>query len=401
MKTEVSVATNSPPLAPFQPMVDVAAGADAPSLHHYASTVDAAEAAVARAEGELEDAVHVHRETITLREREGKYRAWQDAVAAFAALQHSLEALTLRNRAEGEPVDAGSTGLRDATSAVAEGRGVVARVPTDRTGNVDAGALAPADIAALESAATRGRAAASTAAKGMDRRPELASLRRHLEEIGAQGRAADDRLSLAHARFEATAPGVDEALPKGRAAVERAHAAIAAATQAGGTASQLLAAARSALDRDAQSATGGETRELLPRVVAAHTDYDARIVLAAALAEDVAGAARASEVRRGGEAALRRVDESLVAVKRRYDALDLRVLPAVASAAYPQRQSQRRGSAVGTAAAVVLDPAAPPTKRAVAAVQDAGMKLVHADAVRVRLEGGGLAWLVCAIPGRV
>ena len=89
------------------------------------------------------------------------------------------------------------------------------------------------------------------------------------------------------------------------------------------------------------------------------------------------------KVRRAGEAAQHALDERLAGVKRRYDALDLRPLPSSAAASYPQRQSQQTHGGAPLAPADMLDLSAPPTKRALASVQDAGMKLVHADAVRV------------------
>lgn len=367
--------------------VDVSTGPEAPGLRSFSDAVASAAAAVRAAEVAIADAARSHEDQLAAREREECSRAWADAVARYSAAVASVDALGARNVAEGVPADAGSAALNSAAAAVAEADAVASHVRRDSAGRVDVNAVSRADAAALEAAAGRIAAAAAAAARAMDRRPELASLRHHLEELQAQFRSADERLAASHARLEAVVPLLDAHDARATAAVAAAHGAIDAADQAGAAAAAQGSACAAASERDATSEDGREARGLLPRVVASQADFDARVASAVAAVEEVVARAKAADVRRGGEAAQHALDERLAATKRRYDALDLRPLPVTAAAAYPQRTSQQAHGGAPLPAADLLDPAAPPTKRALAAVQDAGLKLVHADAVRVRTAG--------------
>jgi hypothetical protein len=80
-----------------------------------------------------------------------------------------------------------------------------------------------------------------------------------------------------------------------------------------------------------------------------------------------------------GEAALSLQDSRLANAKKRYHLMDLRPLPAEATSAYPQEPRDFSGSGP---APQLLDATSQPTQRAVAAVQDAGVKIIHADQVR-------------------
>ena len=84
---------------------------------------------------------------------------------------------------------------------------------------------------------------------------------------------------------------------------------------------------------------------------------------------------------------LQGLDDTFAAVRKRYDDLDLRVLPASATAVFPQRRSSGSDATPSGPPPLPLDPAHPSTKEAVLALQDASMRLVHASSVRPSIEG--------------
>ena len=372
-----------------RPMVDASSGADAPSLRHFTSAVDAADSAVLQADIVLQTAAYDYLKEQAAKERAARQERWSAAVDAAGAVQATIDALTTRNAAEGSPSDAGSTALREATAAAAEASAAVSRFTLGAAYDAVA---AFDDIIALEQMATRAKEAAATATTAMARRPDHAAVRQALAELHDKHSDSGARLATVRERLEA----IRSALPASSPAIHATLAALDHAERCAAAQAAQVVAGRAALDRDAQTCDSTDARDMLPHAATIQADLDAAVSRAAEALES-AVQSRDSEARRAGSAALSALDARLGAVKAAYDALDLRLLPAGTTAAFPQQPHdnspaplvlyRRRISSAATAAAAApssqLDPLLPGTQRAVAAVQSAGMQLLHADAVRV------------------
>ena len=363
--------------AAVRPMVDASAGSESPSLKHFTTAVDAADSAVRQAELVLEAAAHDHLQAAASKERSARQERWSDAVRQLAAVQATIDVLSTRNLAEGTPTDVGSTALREATASVAEAHAAVSRFSHGGSGD---SVVAFDEIIALEQMVARAKEAAATATKGMARRPDHVAVRQMLEDLHAKHRDAEARLASVHARLE----GLKPTLPAASPAVHATLAALDHAGQHAAAAADHSAFCRSAADRDAHSSDSTEAKEALPRAAAAHADFEAAVAHAATALESVVES-RDLEAKRSGAALLSSLDARLVAVKRAYDALDLRALPPGSTSAYPQQPLESGAGVYQGPTPTVLDPLFPGSQKAVAAVQGAGMHLLHADAVRVRL----------------
>lgn len=363
--------------AAVRPMVDASAGADSPTLRHFSAAVDAADSAVRQAELVLEAAAHNHLQAAAAKERSARQERWNDAVAQVTAVQATIDALAARNAADGSPTDAGSTALREATASASEAHAAVSRfalgAAPDAVAEFD-------DIIALEQMATRAREAAGAATKAMGRRPDHAAVRQALDDLHLKHSASSARLGAVRERLEAVRGVLPASAPSVRATLEALdHAERHAASQA-----ELLATCRTAADKDAQTIDSTEAREAVPRAAAAHSGLEAAVARAAEALEGTIQT-RDAEARRSGAALLATLEERLAAAKRTYDGLDLRALPAGTTSAFPQSPLDGAAALRGPAPEQ-LDPLLVGTQRAVAAIQGAGMQLLHADAVRVSTE---------------
>ena len=362
-----------------RPMVDVSSGGpDSASLKHYTLMVDAAEAAVHHTELVVAAALQAQIDAIANRDRASKEQRWNEAVGHLMAVVASIDALSARNRADESPADAGTTALREAVAAATEADSIVLRVPKNEEGTVYIDSVTPADFTALAAATQHARSAAAAASTGMDRRPEFSAVRQKLRDALALHREATDRLKAAKAALEANG-STSPSLPMTSKATIAAAEAIDAAAKSGAEASNVALSCKSAWQRDAVSG-GFENRALVPLVAESHEHFTAKTAEATACVAALL-AAKGAEHKRSGADAFEAQNERLELIKQRYDGLDLRVLPAAVTAAYAQRRSHEWDGPVPAQ----LDQLLPGTQKTIAAVQDAGMKLVHADAVRVSI----------------
>ena len=348
----------------MQPVVDPSAGSDTPSLRHFASMVEAAVAAVSRAEVALHGGPlpqprgppqpevrgpqrEPHHDTVTYPSQPKQappapapappapvappapapyaplrpvvppaappapapasydparvVAAWNEVLRRHSGLADAVGDLALRNRTAGAPADAATAGLREANAALAEADALINGLPRNPAGGVDAAALHPSDVAALERVLGHVKGAAATAAAAMDLRPAPPEQRSRLLKLQTQHVNAVERLRVAREHLEA----LHQELRRGRlmaadvsggaaagpfaryvfaegspesdrlqVAIEAAEAELRRADATGETAAGLSKAVTRAADAEARGARAdASSAELLPSALDAVTAF--------------------------------------------------------------------------------------------------------------------------------